>query len=383
VKRAALIHPCLTVFGGAELVAVYILRILLDKGWSVTLLSDGWNPGEAYRRFGLRFDGDVAWLPYGRRGSPHLPFLSLYQALIMDLIRSMRTPRPRPADLVFDTYNGEGYLVKASGEDRIIYFHEVPRYIFEADEGWRRPYYAAPKAWWRKFTDILRGSTLICNSSYTLELLRETYRVEGSIVYPPAQVEEFLPLASSEPRDPLVVTLSRFAPDKRLDTALRAFSAVVRDYPEARLIMIGSTGEPSSTSTIRELNSLVSTLKLEENVQLILDAPLQTVKAILGRAKAIVSTKPNEPFGTAILQGMASGCIPIVHRSGGQYMDVTAHGRAGLSYEEVEELSEQIVKVLGSESFRKSMKPKIVGRAEQFRTDRFREAVHKLIERYG
>jgi glycosyltransferase involved in cell wall biosynthesis len=375
------IHPCLTAFGGAELVALYVIRLLLDEGWDVTLLSDGWDPGEAYRRFGLKFDEGVAWIPYCRRRSPPIPFLSVYQALILDLVRYSRAPRPS-ADLVFDTYNGEGYLVKAEEKGRIIYLNEVPKYVFEADEGWRRLYYAAPRAWWRRFREVLLGSTLICNSSYTLESLKETYGVEGSVVYPPAQVEEFLPLASSEPRDPLVVTLSRFAPEKRLDTALRAFSAVVRDYPEARLIMIGSTGDPSSASTVRELNSLISALKLEENVQLILDPPLQTVKAILGRAKAIVSTKPNESFGIAILQGMASGCIPIVHRSGGQYMDVTDRDRAGLSYEGVEGLSEQIMKVLESESFRKGMKPKVVERARWFGTDRFVEAIRELIEKY-
>lgn len=377
-----MIHPCLTVFGGAELVALYVLKLLLDDGWGVTLLSDGWNPGEAYRRFGLKFDKRVPWIPYGRRGSPPIPFLSLYQALIGDLIRSLRAPRLEPVDLVFDTYNGEGYLVRVrAGEERmrIIYFHEVPRYVFDGDGRLSRLYYAIPKAWWRRFISLLQGSTLICNSSYTLRLLEETYGVEGTVVYPPAQVEEFLPLASSEPRDALIVTLSRFAPDKRLDVALKAFTTVAEEDPEAKLLMIGSTGERSSTSTIKELSSLIASLKLEDRVQLIRDAPLQTVKAVLSRAKAIVSTKPNEPFGTAILQGMASGCIPIVHRSGGQYMDVIAYGRAGLSYGEPKELSEQILKVLESESLRKEMKRKAVERIKLFKTDRFKEAIRGLI----
>jgi len=43
----------------------------------------------------------------------------------------------------------------------------------------------------------------------------------------------------------------------------------------------------------------------------------ENVRNLLWSSKAYLHTGENEPFGITIVEAMASGCIPIVHNSGG------------------------------------------------------------------
>ena len=79
----------------------------------------------------------------------------------------------------------------------------------------------------------------------------------------------------------------------------------------------------------------------------------------------------DEPFGTAIVQGMAAGCVPIVHKSGGQYEDVLDHGKYGLTYEDDQELAEKIEMILTEEKRRLQLKELARTRASMFATEHF------------
>ncbi len=202
-------------------------------------------------------------------------------------------------------------------------------------------------------------------------MLHDAYDIEGTVIYPPANVEFFAEVADLEPREDRFVVLARFSVEKRLVSAIEALGRIMNTVPTARLSLVGATGSRSSAQALNELSRAMRQHDLAERVSIIKDADLTSVREILSRSKAIVSTMHDEPFGTAIVQGMAAGCVPIVHKSGGQYEDVLDHGKYGLTYEDDQELAEKIKTVLMDEKRRLQLKEQARTRASMFTTERF------------
>ncbi|WP_243669157.1 hypothetical protein [Vulcanisaeta sp. JCM 16161] len=54
--------------------------------------------------------------------------------------------------------------------------------------------------------------------------------------------------------------------------------------------------------------------------------------------------KPNEHFGIAVLDAIATATIPIVPRTGGPWTDIVEEGKYGLGYTNIEEIPQLISK---------------------------------------
>jgi glycosyltransferase involved in cell wall biosynthesis len=87
----------------------------------------------------------------------------------------------------------------------------------------------------------------------------------------------------------------------------------------------------------------------------------------------------NEPFGIGIVEGMAAGCVPLVHKGGGQYDDVIDHDRYGLSYNDQEEAVALMESIMLGDQKRSELKRAAVSRALQFSVNRFREEFKESI----
>src|SRR2546427_12246864 len=53
MKEAVVIHPRLTVYGGAEILAMHVVKSLQDSGFFVSLVCDNFDPEEVERSFGM------------------------------------------------------------------------------------------------------------------------------------------------------------------------------------------------------------------------------------------------------------------------------------------------------------------------------------------
>ena len=72
-----------------------------------------------------------------------------------------------------------------------------------------------------------------------------------------------------------------------------------------------------------------------------------------------------EHFGISIVEAMASGCIPIVHNSGGMKEFVPAENR----YETLQEAADKIDSAINNWSIEKTLEPKKI--ADQFSIENF------------
>ncbi len=63
-------------------------------------------------------------------------------------------------------------------------------------------------------------------------------------------------------------------------------------------------------------------------------------------SKVFAHTTRFEHFGIAVVEGMTAGCPIVVHKNGGPYEDIIDFGKYGLYFETVEELAQQIDKLM-------------------------------------
>jgi glycosyltransferase involved in cell wall biosynthesis len=96
-----------------------------------------------------------------------------------------------------------------------------------------------------------------------------------------------------------------------------------------------------------KLVKMIKNFELEKNVEILINADRKKVLDRLLRAKAVIHPAPHEPFGIAVVEGMAAGCIPIVRRSSnGPWLEIIAEGRYGIGFSNLHELIEAMEKAV-------------------------------------
>ena len=98
-------------------------------------------------------------------------------------------------------------------------------------------------------------------------------------------------------------SFGRFVPKKGFDLLLRAFSRLLNEYPDARLMLAGD-GEETE-----RLKALALDLGIERSVEF--PGWVTDIRRFLEQADVFVLPSRDEPFGIAVLEAMACG-VPIV-----------------------------------------------------------------------
>jgi glycosyltransferase involved in cell wall biosynthesis len=111
-------------------------------------------------------------------------------------------------------------------------------------------------------------------------------------------------------RAPSVVSVGRFSPAKRqLEQIMLA-----EQLPHIPFHIVGFVGD---TMYFDRCLEYVKQNRLS-NVHVHPNATREQMVALLEQSKYFLHTLVNEPFGITAVQAIATGCIPIVHDSGGQ-----------------------------------------------------------------
>jgi glycosyltransferase involved in cell wall biosynthesis len=138
----------------------------------------------------------------------------------------------------------------------------------------------------------------IAISRFIARRIWKTYRREATVIYPPVDVDYFVP---GPRREEFYLTASRMVPYKRIDVIVEAFA----EMPHRRLVVIGDGPE------MRRLRARASS-----NVELLGYQPLPVLRDHLQRARAFVFAA-EEDFGIAPLEAQACGTPVIGYNRGG------------------------------------------------------------------
>ena len=152
-----------------------------------------------------------------------------------------------------------------------------------------------------------------------------------AVVYPPVAVEELaqeveVSAASEKKRQPVLIYIAQFRPEKNHQLILQSFGEFVKSNSkaskDARMVLVGSVRDDSDSKRVYQLRLLANELRLKERVEFRLDAPWPDILEWLQKASVGVNGMWNEHFGIGVVEYQAAGLISVVHDSGGPKLDI-------------------------------------------------------------
>jgi alpha-1,2-mannosyltransferase len=169
---------------------------------------------------------------------------------------------------------------------------------------------------------------------------RKAWEIE--VLFPPvavAELEEAVEVSESSEaqREPILLYVAQFRPEKNQALILRAFSQLVQsslggdenNRERAKLVLLGSVRDREDATRVYELRLLAHELKIKEKVEFICDASWPEILKWLRKSWVGVNGMWNEHFGIGVVEYQAAGLICVVNNSGGPKDDIVVEYDGG------------------------------------------------------
>jgi glycosyltransferase involved in cell wall biosynthesis len=211
---------------------------------------------------------------------------------------------------------------------------------------------------------------VFCNSNYTKEAIQRYWSCHGAkepiVVYPAVNLEKFWcdkPLSERKKR---VVYVARFIPVKRHEI----LKQLAIDLPEFEYVSVGGLIEAEKAWFDR------FSAKLPPNYKVMTNLPGPELIDILRNSRIYVHLMEGEHFGIAPVEGLASGCITLVHDSGGMKEFIPEEYR----WETCDDLKEKIVQQMGSSNDWEVKRPQLWSKISVLTPKAFQDNIWHHIE---
>ena len=147
--------------------------------------------------------------------------------------------------------------------------------------------------------------------------------------------------------DDLLVSVTRFTDQKRVDYLIRAFALVTERHPTARLEIYG--GGPQQS----QIEMLIDQFGLRERVRLFAPVPQAELRKVYNRASIAVLNSYREGFGLALSEAMMCGACAVGTRSGG-ITDIIRDSETGrlVELDNASQLADRLVQLLNDSATR-------------------------------
>lgn len=220
----------------------------------------------------------------------HIPFLGVYQKLLMPQHNYSR------CDVVISTV---GYSVKTD-KPLIIYDQnhmandfnrEVP---LKYQKGFWKWYYK-PYQLLNKIKPI-QNARYISVSRYSAKAMMDATGIIADVVYPCVDTSEFY---SNEKKEQVCV-VGRISPEKNLKNTVEILNQV--NYP---CIIFGNCTK-TNEAYLNRLKEIAC-----NNIKFVINQPRSELLELMADSK-VMFTSSLETFGITTVEGIASGCVPVV-----------------------------------------------------------------------
>ena len=184
-----------------------------------------------------------------------------------------------------------------------VYFGEFSRFLL------------SPLLSFLKKTDIKQASNpdyLIANSKFVQRWIKENYKLNSQVIYPPVDVDKFI---LERNKKNYFVTACRLEPYKRVDLIVKAFNKI-----EDQLIIVGSGSQKKYLQKIAA-----------SNITFIDYSDSSVVFEYVSKAKAFIHAGI-EDFGIAPVEAQACGTPVIAIKKGG-LKETVIENKTGVFFE--------------------------------------------------
>ncbi len=370
--------PSLNLLGGAQRACLHAIAALRKTNCKVVLATvdkTDWTLVEAIFGDAPKPDEEMYLFPK----MPEMPTVALKQALVAlsyALYLFAITAKNR-AGLVI---NMGGELVDNLGD--IVYVNAIPLRLphflrgIQPKRGIQREIYG------RVYSALLRifgdaAGLIVANSKFTQKIIWECLGKRAFVINPPVTTGKTRMHANRGKRENVVITISRFRSEKGLEI-IPEIASYMRDF---EFVVVG-IADKESNQCLKELLGEIERLGVQKRVRVFMNKPHGFTLAALSTAKVFLHTQSTEAFGMSIVESMAAGCVPIVPRTGGPWIDILdcQEGQYGFSYESPAEAADKIKLLLGDEKLRSEVSARAVDRSMVFDCSAFEKKLLDIVE---
>jgi len=374
--KVNIVHPSLNRLGGAEKVALEMIGALTETGHEIRLMTldeTDWAGLERSVGNASRPNDET----YVFKKMPSLDSKHNWGLITLAYLVLLNKARI-----------GRGVSINNYGEvfpilTDISFIHSIPLYA-ETNQADGNAY-GTPS--WNIASNIYRlilashlswgiSRLLVTNSGYNSRIVEKTLGVIPMVLYPPATSDPMR--RGFRAKENVIVTVSRFSKEKRLELIPRIAKRTSRNY---HFLILGGLDQ-RSTGVVERIVSDSKELEVYDRVHIVENPCSEEVDKAYEKASVYLSTQSTEAFGIAVVEAMASGCVPVVPRNGGPWHDILSgrQGKYGYSYENAAEAAEWIDLVLSEPRMREDIQGRNEKRAERFDSRHFRERFVNLVE---
>ena len=219
----------------------------------------------------------------------------------------------------------------------------------------------------------LRECTLLANSTWTAEVVKDAYDTTPQVCYPPVDTAEFSDFETPwADRENGFVTVGRIERSKRIAEMIEIIDDVCERGHDVHFHIIGPTVDEEY---YREVSSMAND---REYVILEGEVPREELVERICTHRYGIHGKQYEHFGMAVAELAAGEAIPFVPATGGQHDIID--GREQLEYESPSDAVDRIDHVLSTPSLQRELR---IGRAEierRFGRERFKTEFKSIVD---
>ncbi|MEM2291969.1 MAG: glycosyltransferase [Nitrososphaerota archaeon] len=379
MTRIGVVHTSLNSLGGAEKLCIETIRSLKEVGFSVDLIvNKKTDIGKIKTVFGSFAYPDREIVIH-----PSVPWRTIYSRFVQWFLRDF---------LYVSKLRGNYDLMINTKPLLPITFADVMYMHFFSFPGSLEVYYEKYKNALMKVYkiphDVMIGLSaetfnkskfkpiVMTNSHFSKQVIMEHLDVKPIVVYPPVNVEKYLPLSKHKERRNFILTISRIEEGKGLDI----IPEIAKKVSGAKFVIIGSV---SSGVYFYHLCKLIRNMGVADKITIIPNANENVKKALLAQAKIFLHPMKYEHFGIAIVEAMAAGLVPLVNKTGGPWTDILDYkqGVYGYAFEEVDSCGTFIAEILKDNNLRREVAERAIERSRYFNDKTFRNKLIDVVER--
>ncbi len=376
MSKFLVVHPNLDIYGGGERVCHHILKTLTAHGQQVELLSFDFDEIQYSKIIGEKLPSEVVVHMLGKRDIVEAePPLSMYKRRrnIIKLIKKYQTTATY--DCTFSTQTLSAFETalfdKAKKNIAYVHFPEIPD-VYAHSKFSKRMYLWLYKELLER--QLGKLDLVFCNSSYTKTMIQKYWSKQGIsdpvVAYPPVE-EPYWSDKPLEKRVNRVVYIARFISLKRHEI----LKQLAENFPRLEFVSVGLLRDTEQAWFEGFSKNLPANYTLKPNL------PEAEKIKLLQDSTVYCHLMEGEHFGIAPMEALASGCITLVHNSGGAGEFVPEEFR----WSTIDDLREKIACLANSPGFTEwnSKKELLQKRIEVLKPKSFEECIWTNVANIG
>jgi alpha-1,2-mannosyltransferase len=226
------------------------------------------------------------------------------------------------------------------------------------------------KLWYYRSFAILYGfvgrfaDVAVTNSSWTNNHVEKIWSRKAPIVFPPVNVAVFasFPL---ENREPIIVSIGQFRPEKNHLMQVEAFAKAAPNLPPtAKLILVGGARNAEDQRRVDTIHQRIAELKMTDRILVEVSVPFTRITELLRTAAVGLHTMLDEHFGIVVVEYLAAGCVALAHNSGGVKADIVDPMENGILAATVDEFADGMITLMNLHALERADQSKAESSAE-------------------